>query len=328
MTAAAAQVRQGLQASHGAEHMHCQTASCAASVQLLPRNLTLQMFTPDMQGSRVYWPAGKQHLTLGSTAARSTFADNHMLRLANAHTGSALIRSVQLVRHMSASGGGGRGRGAGDGPLGNAPLGSAGVEPGRHEPGPDDDDYDSDDFIEDDEDDYDDDEEGWSQFREVDAKHDDDRDDLDASVPDERFALPRNARAAARQAAYAPVGPEGGDAELGASAANTDLLEGGSSEDEAVDAQAQREAEAALAEQAKAQKEALDEDDPLFGPDGARCATAARLQSTAQVAAACVCTSCLIQTSLARVHARIMCATPSTTCFIILLLQDSAARGV
>jgi hypothetical protein len=53
-------------------------------------------------------------------------------------------------------------------------------------------------------------EDTWKQFREVNAAEDDDRDDLDAKVPEHRYALPKEVRQEAREAAKLPIASEAG----------------------------------------------------------------------------------------------------------------------
>jgi hypothetical protein len=53
-------------------------------------------------------------------------------------------------------------------------------------------------------------EDTWKQFREVNADEDDDRDDLDAKVPEHRYALPKEVRREALEAAKLPIASEAG----------------------------------------------------------------------------------------------------------------------
>lgn len=86
----------------------------------------------------------------------------------------------------------------------------------------------------------------WQQYREVEAAQDDDRDDLEALVPEKRYALPTGVREEARPAAEAPVGDE---------------------------APAEGPPPELAAEDAK--QRAMAGEMPLMAPDGSRCAAAA-----------------------------------------------------
>ena len=108
-------------------------------------------------------------------------------------------------------------------------------------------------------------EDHWEQYREVDAKHDDDRDDLDPSVPERRRALPADVREEAAEAAAAPLGPEE------ALEARQKRLQGDLGDGDEGDDGRGRAGEEAEALRAEAQLRAIEEQRPVFSEDGYRC---------------------------------------------------------